>query len=327
MCPRSCPRRSRNLHILVLDDGSSDGTAQVASHHVAADPRVQLLLGKGDPPPGWLGKPWACQRLSDHAVAGLGPSVLVFVDADVRLEPRALAASIELLRTNQLDLVSPYPRQEAATPAERLVQPLLQWSWLTFLPLRAAERSKRPSLSAANGQLLVVDSAAYARVGGHASVSDRVVEDVALMAALKRAGCRGVVVDGTRLASCRMYQDWPAVRDGYSKSLWAAFGSTPGAALVAAALTLLYVVPPVAALRGSRTGLVGFAAAVAGRAAVARRVDSRAWPDSIAHPVSIALLDLLIVRSLWFRRRGSLTWKGRSVVPVRPGARPPGQDG
>src|SRR6185436_11595038 len=139
--------------------------------------------------------------------------VLVFLDADVRLRPGAIAATVALL--GERDLVCPYPRQVAGTAAERLVQPLLQWSWLTFLPLRLAERSPRPSLSAANGQLLAVRRAAYERAGG-----------------------RGGVADGTALADCRMYAGWPELRDGYTKSLWAAFGSPARAGCVAGLLAL-----------------------------------------------------------------------------------------
>ena len=160
--------------------------------------------------------------------------MLVFVDADVVLAPHAVAASVALLRWAALDLVSPYPRQLAVTPAERLVQPLLQWSWLTTLPLRLAERSPRPSLAAANGQLLVVDAAAYRRAGGHRAVRAEMLEDVALLRAVKAAGGRGGVVDGTALATCRMYAGWPDLRDGYAKSLWSAFGSPAGAAAVVA---------------------------------------------------------------------------------------------
>ena len=152
-------------------------------------------------PPGWLGKPHACQQLAD--AADPAADVLVFLDADVRLEPGAIAATVALL--GDRDLVCPYPRQVAGSAAERLVQPLLQWSWLTFLPLRLAERSPRPSLSAANGQLLAVRRAAYDRAGGHAAVRADVVEDVALLRAVKRAGGRGGVADGTALADCRMY--------------------------------------------------------------------------------------------------------------------------
>ena len=123
-----------DLEILVLDDGSSDGTAQTARRAAGGDPRVRVL--EGDPlPQGWLGKAHACDQLGRAATG----SVLIFLDADVVLAPHALAATVHLLREARLDVASPYPRQLAETWSERLVQPLLQWSWLTLLPLRLAE--------------------------------------------------------------------------------------------------------------------------------------------------------------------------------------------
>ena len=236
--------------------------------------------------------------------------VLVFLDADVRLSPGAIDAAVALLETSGLDLVSPHPRQEVGTVAERLVQPLLQWSILTFLPLRIAERSRRPSLAAANGQFLVVRRAAYERAGGH--VRDAVLDDLALLRAIKRTGGRGALVDGTTLASCRMYAGWAELRDGYSKSLWSAFGSPSGSAAVLAALALAYVVPPIAALRGSRIGALGYAAAVLGRMITARRTGGRVG-DAPWHPVSIVVLGYLTVRSHVLHRRGLLRWKGRPI--------------
>ncbi len=284
--------------LLVLDDGSTDATASIAARITADDPRVQVLTGAALPA-GWLGKPHACQQLAD-AAAG---DALVFVDADVVLAPRAIAATVGMLA--ELDLVSPYPRQD--TPgATRLVQPLLQWSWLTFLPLRVAERSPRPSLSAANGQLLAVRRDVYDRAGGHAAVRAEVVEDVALLRAVKRVGGTGGVVDGTALATTRMYDDWPELVAGYTKSAW----TLPPPAAVA--LAVLYVVPAVAALRGSRSGAAAYVAGVTGRVVSARRTGGRAL-DSVAHPVSVALLCWLTARSHLARRRGALTWKGRSL--------------
>jgi hypothetical protein len=299
----------RNLRLLVLDDGSTDGTAAVVRRVAGADTRVTLLDGAALPA-GWWGKPWACQQLADAAG---GATVLVYVDADVVLAPHAVAASVALLRWAGLDLVSPYPRQTAVTVAERLVQPLLQWSWLTTLPLRVAERSPRESLAAANGQLLVVDSATYRAAGGHAAVRDVMLEDVALLRAVKRVGGRGGVVDGTGIATCQMYDGWSELRDGYAKSLWSAFGSQAGAVAVMATLGLAYVLPPLAALRGSRVGLVGYAAGVTGRALAARRTGSRVWPDSLAHPASIAAFGWLTATSLRRHRAGTLTARGRSV--------------
>ncbi|MEJ5866251.1 glycosyltransferase family 2 protein [Pseudokineococcus sp. 5B2Z-1] len=297
-----------DLEVLVLDDASSDGTAEAARARAGDDPRVRVLTGSPTPP-GWLGKPWACAQLADQAAG----DVLVFVDADVRLAPRAVAASVDQLRRTGLDLVSPYPRQRAVTPGERLVQPLLQWSWLATLPLRLAERSPRPSLSAANGQLLVVDAARYRAVGGHGAVRGAVLDDVALVRTVKAAGGRGGVTDGTALATCRMYDGWAGVRDGYAKSLWSAAGSPGRSLALAGGLAALGLGPLVGALAGSRAGALGLAAGVASRVVAARRTGGRAWPDALAHPASLAVLAGLVVRSVRGHRRGDLRWKGRRL--------------
>jgi hypothetical protein len=300
-CVRSVRAQDVALEFIVLDDGSSDGTAARAE---ALGTRVI----KGRPPPaGWLGKPWACAQL---AAAATG-DVLVFLDADVVLEPHAVGDAVGLLVSTGLEMVSPHPRQLAVTASERLVQPLLQWSFLTTLPLRRAERSPRESLTAANGQFLVVRRDALQRAGG--PVADAVLDDIALARAVKRTGGRAAMVDGTGLATCRMYRSWAELRDGYGKSLWAAFGSPHGAVAVMAALGLAYVVPPIAALRGSSVGLLGYGAAVVSRVVAARRTGGRDWPDSLAHPASIALFGYLTARSLRMHRRGALTWKGRAL--------------
>ncbi|MDX3659035.1 glycosyltransferase family 2 protein [Streptomyces sp. ID05-26A] len=296
------------LEIVVLDDGSADGTADEVLSVAAGDVRLRVVTGE-PPPPGLPGKPHACAQLAAMARG----RVLVFVDADVVLAPHAVAAAIALLRENRLDAVSPFPRQLADDVATRLVQPLLQWSWLTFLPLRLAERSPRPSLSAANGQFLVVDADAYHRCGGFAGVATAVLDDLALMRAIKRGGGRGVVADGSSVAVCRMYDGWPDLRDGYEKSLWSATGSPVSAVALSGVLTWLYVLPVVAALAGSRAGAAGYLAGVLGRAVAARRTGGRVWPDALAHPISVGVLVSLIARSWWSRWRGRLSWKGRSL--------------
>jgi Glycosyl transferase family 2 len=296
--------------ILVLDDQSRDGSVDVVRRAIGTDERIRLLGGT-EVPAGWLGKPHACQQLADAADAA--SDVLVFVDADVRLAPDAVRAVLELIDRCDLDYASPYPRQQARSVAERLLQPLLQWSWLTFLPLRLAERTRRPSMAAANGQFLAVRRTAYDRAGGHRAVRADVLDDLALARTLHRNGARGGIVDGTRLATCRMYDGWSDLRTGYGKSLWSAAGSdVPSIALIAV-LVLVYVLPAVAMVRGSRLGAVGYLAGVAGRVVAARRCGGRAWPDSLAHPASIIALAWLTAASVLAHRRGELYWKGRPV--------------
>jgi hypothetical protein len=263
----------------------------------------------GTPPPhAALGKPHACAQL---AAAARG-EILVYVDADVVLARRAVAAAVAVLRGPQpLDLLCPWPRQVATGLLGRLVQPLLAWSWLTTLPLRLAERSGRPSMVVANGQFLLVDAAALARAGGWQSVSGAVLDDIGLARALRAAGGRTGVADGSALATCHMYATGRELSEGYRKSLWAAFGSPVGALTVATALTVVYVLPAAAAVTGSRVGALGYVAAVVGRA-FAGRWCGRTW-DAVAHPFSVLALLGLLASSWVGRVRGTLRWKGRSV--------------
>lgn len=300
--------------VTVLDDGSTDGTARALAE--IDDERLTVInAGDEEPPEGWLGKPWACQRLSESADG----DVLVFLDADVLLEPSALRAGIDTLRANAFALVAPYPRQIAMTWLERLVQPLVTWSWVATMPLRWAEQSLRPSLSAANGQVLFFDAAAYRSIGGHRAVADEVLEDIALMRALKRAGFHTATVDGSHMASCRMYSGTQEVVDGYTKSLWAAFNGPLGSIGANGLLLLSGTVPYAAFILGRRRstrviGAIGYAAGVLSRFTVASRTGERRIPDAFAHPKSIAAFTALNVMSWWRHVRGSNTWKGRPVI-------------
>lgn len=314
-----------NLDVTILNDASADSTGEIAALMATQDPRLRVVEGSGDVPAGWIGKTNASQQL----VAAMTGDYFVFVDADVRLQPHAIASSIVALERYGLDLVSPYPRQVAVSPAERFVQPLLQWLWLTFLPLRLAERKRPASMVAANGQFMVGRRAAFEAVGGFARVKGEVLDDVALARVLKAAGFRVAILDGTNLASCRMYQSWSELRDGYTKNLWSASGNRFAAGLFGSLLIVAYLVPPVAAIVGStgflrRTphanrrrlatvagiGGAGTAAGFVGRIVSARTMGGRVG-DSAGHPVSILMLLSLLVRSWRHHRRGTISWKGR----------------
>lgn len=304
-----------DLEILVLDDNSTDGTAGLIDAASRVDRRVRLIESPEEPPAGWMGKQWACHRLAQQARG----NILVFIDADVTLSADALSRAIATMRDNSLAVACPYPRQIAKTWLERLIQPLLQWSWASTLPLRIAERSTRESLVAANGQFLLIDRAAYQRCGGFASVRADVLDDIALVRAVKRSGGRGGVIDGTALATCRMYESARELINGYTKSLWSAFGGAVGSAAIISLLVLAYVVPAALLLSPGVAGnvraiaMIGYIAGVLGRIAVGNRVQSTLVPDAFLHPLSVAAFAALNLESWRRKASGSLSWKGRAL--------------
>lgn len=327
-------RRQRGvarLQIVIVDDASSDGTAAVARRAAGDDARITVLRTTEAPPPGWTGKAAACARGFD-STAGYGGSpvphthpeppagVVVFVDADVRLEPDAVAAAAALLRSEDAALVSPWPYQVTGSISERLMQPLLFWSWFSVLPIPVAHRTGQPSMAVACGQFLVFDAASYVAAGGHASVASSPTEDLDLARTLRRAGYRTVVAAAGPLASCRMYAGARPLAGGYTRWLWSAFGSVGGAAAVVAAYTAGYVLPPVAVLAGRgptrRWGVLGTGAAVASRI-LARSAErgGRPRPEDVVagftQPAAIAGFSGLTIRSVWARRAGRTAWKDR----------------
>jgi glycosyltransferase involved in cell wall biosynthesis len=267
-----------NLSIIALDDHSSDDTRIILNQ--ISESRFTVLHGD-ELPQGWLGKNFACHQLA----LSTRSDFLVFLDADVRLSPKAISSSIQMMEEHNLDYLSPYPRQIAISWLERLIQPLLQWSWFVSVPLRMAERFPRRSMAVANGQFFVVRQSAYEKSGGHEKIKGEVLDDLELARALIDQGFRGTVADGSEIAYCRMYKSSKELIAGYAKSQWRAFGNIFGALLMAILLISSSIAPLIAGVLGSPWGWIGFFAIVATRLAVAaktRSILSSAW----LHPLS-----------------------------------------
>ncbi|MBJ8343224.1 glycosyltransferase [Antrihabitans sp. YC2-6] len=311
-----------NLRVLILDDDSSDDTGPVAEQAFSSDTRFELHRRSGPPRAGWTGKSAACRQLSELARTESG--VLIFLDADVRLAPDALAAAVAHLRRKDAALVAPWPFQAAVTSIERLVQPLLCWSWAASLPIVVANRELRPTMVVACGQFLVFDADAYRSVGGHSAVAASVTEDLDIARALRRAGRHTVLVSAAGLASCRMYSNSDDIEQGYTRWLWSAHGSAAGSVAASAVALLAWVGPPLGMLsrRTRRWGFAGYAAAVASRL-LARSLESPERLcaadafDAALHPLSTLTYVGLTARSHRAHRTGRLSWKGRTLDASR----------
>jgi len=295
----------KQVKFIVINDGSTDKTAELLSAVIEGDTRFTVIDSPAQRD-GWLGKVSALQSGYEAAEG----EYVVTLDADVRLEPNAIMRAITQLEKYRLDFVSPYPRQIAITFAEKLIQPLLHWSWMSTVILRFAEKFPRRSTAVGNGQFFVVRKSALDAIGGFESVSDEILDDIELARSLISAGYKGVVTEGSHIASTRMYSSFDEIRQGYGKSLWKAFGGPLGAVIAVAFIFITGVLPVLLILTGNLLGWLIYLYMVFSREVSALR--SRGNPlYAFLHPLSSALLIYLIIYS-WIKR-GKIQWKGRTV--------------
>ncbi len=307
-------RRSGAHEILILDDASTDRTSQIVAKIAKIDSRVQLLHGEALPND-WCGKNFACAQL---AAAAQG-SLLLFVDADVRIAPNAATRIAGFLRASGAELVSGVPRQELGTFSEWLLVPLIHFVLLGFLPISRMRRLTSPSYGTACGQLMMADAASYRASGGHATIRHRIHEGLALARSFRAHGFGTDLFDATDVARCRMYRRNADVWRGFLKNTHEGLGA-PGLIVPATLLLLVGQVMPFVLLAGARplSPAVISLAAVAAICAIAPRL---AGAKRFAQPIATALLHPLAIVALvgiqWFGLARLLArrpprWKGRS---------------
>ena len=207
-----------DYEVIILDDQSSDATAAILRQIQVGEPTLEILSGT-PPPQEFTGKNWACAQLAQHAQGNL----LLFTDADTVYQPHSLRKIVDVMIAEDADLLTGYPRQVMKSWGECLLVPFFLWAVLCFTPLWLAYRLRVPSLSAAIGQMMLFRREAYQKVGGHAALGPKIVEDLALASSIKRAGLRWRVMNITDLVSCRMFLGAQEAFEGFAKNLFAAF--------------------------------------------------------------------------------------------------------
>lgn len=205
--------RGVQIEILVLDDASTDRTAEIVRGLAAQDGRVRLQASP-PLPGGWNGKQHACYTLAAAATS----NILCFLDADVRLAPEALACMSSFLRRSGSDLVSGFPRQETQSPLECLLLPLIHFVLLLYLPLAGMRALPAPGFAAGCGQFLMVRRDAYRKSGGHSHIRTTMHDGLLLPQLFRRHGLRTDIADLTHLATCHMYHNASEVWRGLAKN-------------------------------------------------------------------------------------------------------------
>ena len=210
-----------NAKIYVLDDHSTDTTKRIAESFQCRLPNMKII--EGSPlPEGWMGKQWACHQLAQEAEE----DYLLFLDADVRIDPQLVPKAVNLLKNKDLALFSIFPRQIMKTFGEKLVVPSVYYILVTLLPLRMVEKVQNSALSAANGQFMLFDGNTYRKQEWHRIVKQSTVEDMAIMQEVKKQGFQGMVEISRDFLRCRMYSGFREAVNGFSKNFKYFFGGS-----------------------------------------------------------------------------------------------------
>jgi glycosyltransferase involved in cell wall biosynthesis len=302
--------------VVVVDDGSTDGTAEEAK---AAGARVEPAPPPG---PGAAGKAAACAHGATVALEGRW---LAFVDADMLLAPEAVSRLQAACLASGAAAASPLARQATRTWWEELLLPDLGLQVAERLDLEAVADPARPA-AFLSGQCLLVRRDAYHSVGGFAAVAGSLVEDVALAGRLKAAGYRLEVRLAPDLAAVRMYSRFGDLREGLARNLAEVWGGGAGslarqaarAAAGAAPWLALALRPGPAARRVAVAGgLLQLTVRAGGR--LVAGADPRLAPG---YPLADAVLLAVYADSVRRRRSGApVTWKGRTYRAGTPDIR------
>ncbi len=201
-----------DLHVVVVDDRSTDATGEIVAAIAREDARVRLVRG-AEPPEGWLGKPHALWQGAREADGDF----LLFADGDVRYHPRALSEAMTVMEGRQLDLLAFFPRLEGRGFWENVLMPYLAEA--VFLGLGFLARFQRCPIALGAGAGNLVRRRAYERVGGHQALRDSVVDDVRLAGTVKRAGFRVGAFRAEDRVFVRMYDGFRGVWNGFTKNI------------------------------------------------------------------------------------------------------------
>jgi glycosyltransferase involved in cell wall biosynthesis len=309
----------KDWELMVVDDHSTDSTAGIARGFAGV-----TVMKAGKLEPGWTGKANAVWTAAKQARGRW----LLFTDADTIHEPGDLRRAMHEATRHKAGMLSYSPRQMVSGFWQRSLMPLIFCELaLAYPPAKVSDPNQR--IAAANGQFLLVEREAYRRLGGHASVADKVLEDVelAFLAKRRKVGLRFRYADDA--VAARMYRSTAAMVEGWTKNLALLFGNSLAlAAWRALDFFLLFGLPVLAIelwnVRFAAHSLewlgAGWVLALVWVRTLFRfyaRVAKSNFPlaDCALAPLGLPLFVTLLYRS-WFQHRilKRVSWKGRSYA-------------
>lgn len=311
------------LEVIVMDDNSTDKTAEIVTEIASNDPRLKLYKS-GELPEGWNGKQHACWQLADVASGDL----LLFMDADVRLARGAIRRMVAQLDASQTALLSGFPKQITGSLPEKLLIPLMYHILLGYLPLDRMRASNKPEFGAGCGQLFLTTKEDYLAADGHRAIADSRHDGLKLPRAFRSAGLHTDLFDASDIAQVRMYSGWRTVFLGLMKNATEGVANKKLIWIFTVLLLCGAVLPVLSFLHAIYYGwlfidsgrmwstlILGVATVLsfAARYQIAKRLESTkigVWLQPLAVGIFLAVQWLAFIRKA--RGKGQLPWRGRA---------------
>jgi glycosyltransferase involved in cell wall biosynthesis len=311
----------RDWELIVVDDHSTDRTAEIARGFAGV---IVIEAGKLEPGPKpiWTGKNNALWTAARRARGRW----LLFTDADTIHEPGNLHRAMHEAARHKVGMLSYSPRQIVHGLAQRSLMPLVFCELvLAYPPARVSDPAQR--IAAANGQFLLVEREVYRRLGGHAAVSEKLLEDVdlAFLAKRRHLGLRFRYAEDA--VSTRMYRSTAAMIEGWTRNLALLFDNCLALALWRVIDIFLLVVLPVLAVELWNARIFAHSAQWLAAGWVLALLWVRnlfrfygrvaksnfSFVDCAIAPLGLPLFVVLLCRS-WYQHKilKRVSWKGRS---------------
>ncbi|MCX7987696.1 MAG: glycosyltransferase family 2 protein [Bacteroidales bacterium] len=295
-----------NTEIIVLNDHSTDKTAEIVKYFANKDLRVKLIDSQ-PLPNDWLGKNYACYQLSQVARG----DYLLFIDADVKINGEVISDAIAYLKKNKLGLLSIFPKQIMVSWGEKFSVPIMNYILLTLLPLILVRISPFRAHAAANGQFMLFDAQCYKRLNPHEVFKQNPVEDIAIARFFKKNKIKVACITGEERVQCQMYNSYQEALNGFSKNIFVFFGNSPLLAFSFWTLAFLGVLPIVYFY--NEWIPIYITLVITTVVLYARACRQNIWMSIFLLPINLFFMLHVMIVAMVAKKQKSFKWKGRNI--------------